>query len=135
MYGPTAGVTPLVASASARSELSWVLSACRTPGSAPWSRRRTSSSFSRLRPAIAQRRSGGALDARYWAVSAPVNPVAPKTTTSYSRSAIDPPCRLERGRRLHSGACSHPARHRRRHSLRRMGGLTGQVEQDPELLG
>src|ERR1700744_2625858 len=134
MYGPTVVITTFVDSASARSELSWVLSAWSTPGSAPRSLRRTSSSLSRVRPAIAPRSSGGGLDARYCAVSAPVNPVAPKTTMSYSRSVIDPPRGLERGRRLHARAGRDPARDRRRHALGGMGGLPGEVEQDAELL-
>src|SRR6266511_305367 len=49
------------------------------------SRSRTAMSFSRDRPATAHRQPLGACAARYSAVSPPVNPVAPKSTTSNSR--------------------------------------------------
>src|SRR5438552_3231952 len=51
----------------------------------PARRARTCSSFSRLRPASAQRSDAGAVRARYSAVSPPVNPVAPNRTMSYAR--------------------------------------------------
>src|SRR5690349_9753580 len=93
MYGPTVVITTLVDSASLRiddaSPVSAVISgSCADAGLVSARRRRTPSSFSRLRPASAQRVVAGAWRARYSAVSAPVNPVAPNTTMSYSRSAI-----------------------------------------------
>src|SRR5919201_4167677 len=93
MYGPTVVITTLVASATARIEEASFTSAVSSgtsaaAGAASARRSRQPSSFWRLRPASAQRVPAGALRARYSAVSAPVNPVAPNTTTSYSRSAI-----------------------------------------------
>ncbi len=49
------------------------------------SRARTASSLSRLRPTRAHFSPWGPLRARYSAVSAPVNPVAPKITRSNGR--------------------------------------------------
>src|SRR3954451_4539237 len=85
MYGPTVVTTTYARVATSRSEASSVTSAMRISGPPP--RRACScSSFSRLRPATAHVRPSGACSWRYWAVSAPVNPVAPKTTMSSGRS-------------------------------------------------
>src|ERR1039458_3675467 len=66
----------------------------------------------------------------YSAVSPPVKPVAPNTTTSSSRSAIsgDLPGRCERF--IQAGACSggDPARHRRCDPLGGMRRLAREVE-------
>ena len=63
------------------------LELARGPGRSRPGRRGRVCSFSGLRPASAQRRSAGAWRARYSAVSAPVKPVAPKSTMSRSRSS------------------------------------------------
>src|SRR5437588_9387182 len=130
MYGPTVVINTLVDSASSLSESASLTSACRRATSRP---RR--SSFDWLRPAIAQRVVSGALAARYSAVSAPVKPVAPSTTTSYGRSAIDldAPRRLER--LLRRGPCPrrHPARDWRSDTLGGVRRLPSQIEEDAEL--
>src|SRR5437588_3305351 len=130
MYGPTVVINTLVDSASSLSESASLTSACSRATSRP---RR--SSFDWLRPAIAQRVVSGALAARYSAVSAPVKPVAPSTTTSYERSAIDLARPGERLVRRDAGLRCDPARDRGRHALRGVSGLGREVEQRLELLG
>src|SRR5438105_13880077 len=112
MYGPTVVINTLVDSASSLSESASLTSACSRATSRP---RR--SSFDWLRPAIAQRVVSGALAARYSAVSAPVKPVAPRTTTSYWRSAIDLARLVERVLRRDAGLRRNPTCDRRRHAL------------------
>src|SRR4051794_1449312 len=80
-------MTTRAASATARSEASSVTSACSSGTSTP-RRSDSASSFARLRPASAHRTPSPAWSARYWAVSAPVKPVAPRRTMSYSRSGM-----------------------------------------------
>src|SRR3954451_975614 len=80
MYGPTVVMTTLAAEAMSRSEPGFSTSASSSGRSSP-----SFSSLALLRPASATRASP-ALATRYSAVSAPVNPVAPKRTTSYGRS-------------------------------------------------
>src|SRR3954452_803642 len=80
-------MTTRAACATARSEASSVTSACSS-GTSTARRSESASSFARLRPASAHRTPSPACSARYWAVSAPVNPVAPRRTMSYSRSGM-----------------------------------------------
>src|SRR5437588_13042035 len=88
MYGPTVLITTFVDSASFVSDWRSSTSALIGGRSALPSRSRIDSSLDWLRPAIAHRVCAEALFARYSAVSAPVKPVAPNTTMSYSRSGI-----------------------------------------------
>src|SRR5436305_4705807 len=141
MYGRTVLMTTLAASAIARNESALLTSASSSSrvshaGLTPASLERTSSSLPRLRPASAQRVSAGACSARYSAVSAPVNPVAPNRTTSNRGSAIvtDVPGGVQRLGRRHSRLGGDPASHRRRHPLGRVGRLPSQVEQIFELV-
>src|SRR5947207_482847 len=80
-------MTTRAASATSRSDASSLTSACSSGTSTP-RRSASASSLALLRPARAQRSPSPACAARYSAVSAPVNPVAPKRTMSCSRSAM-----------------------------------------------
>src|SRR5579884_3765635 len=139
MYGPTVLMTTRVDCASLSRELRSLTSAFSNGRSACSRPRpdRNVSSFVRLRPARASRVPGSAWEARYWAVRAPVNPVAPNTTMSYWRSAIAGhlPRHLEGLVGRHSGPGRHPAGHRSRHPLGRVRRLAGQIQQLTELVG
>src|SRR5579859_1157347 len=137
MYGPTVVITTLADSASERIDPASDTSASSNGNSAcpEPSRSLTPSSFDRLRPASAHFVPGSACSARYSAVSAPVNPVAPNRMTSYSRSAIGPDATRRRQRVLgrDPGPRRHPAGDRRRHPLGGVRGLPCEIEQGAEL--
>jgi hypothetical protein len=89
---PTVVITTRADTASSLSEAGSSTSAWRSGTSARAalsraSRLRRAASFFRLRPASDRRVSAGACCVRYSAVRAPVNPVAPKSTMSWGRSA------------------------------------------------
>src|SRR5579884_3794437 len=138
MYGPTVVIRTRVASATARKDPASVTSAWSSdrPAEPSPSRARTCSSLPRFRPASAQRVCAGAWAARYSAVSAPVKPVAPNTTTSYSRSAtVAQLARYpERLGGVDTGARRQPAGHRRGHALGRVRGFRRHVQERLELL-
>src|SRR5262245_22785654 len=89
------------------------------------SRSRSATSFSRDRPATAHRHPLGACAARYSAVNPPVNPVAPKSTTSNSRPTDmgkhpSPTVPYQRVATLQT-----PARTTRRHPPQKLGSDRG----------
>src|SRR4051812_32718902 len=87
MYGPTVVMTTLARSAISRTDRASDVSATTRPADSAPRRSRTAASLFRSRPASAQRAQSGRVAARDSAVSAPVKPVAPRTTMSCSRSA------------------------------------------------
>src|SRR5579884_4232482 len=136
MYGPTVVITTFVDSARRLRLASSVLSASINGRSCLPCRSRTASSLLRLRPASAQRVPSVALLARYSAVRPPVNPVAPNSTTSCSRSATAHLLgALDRLLRRDASLRRDPARDRRGDALGSMRCLGRQLEQLPELLG
>src|SRR5947209_14452958 len=136
MYGPTVVTTTLVCSASCLSDGGSVTSASMIGMSVRPMSSSVFSSLSLLRPATAHCVVGGACSARYWAVSAPVNPVAPNTTMSCSRSAIlrDLVGCLECRRQVLICVRGYPAGGGRCDALRGMGRLRCEVEDRLELV-
>src|SRR5947209_10255999 len=139
MYGPTVVITTFVDWAIRLSDSGSPTSAWRVEMSVRPIRSSVCRSLSWLRPATAQLVFAGALLARYSAVRAPVKPVAPNTTMSYSRSGIgafgDRLRGCDRGLQVGAGLGRHPARSRRRDPLGGVGGLGGEVEDRLELVG
>src|SRR5438270_5787289 len=81
--------------------------------------------------------SSGALAARYSAVSAPVNPVAPNTTISCSRSAMFLGYlarELQSLLQIDAGVRGQPRRGGGRNPFGRMRGLGREAEDEPEVL-
>src|SRR5438270_1183560 len=130
MYGPTVVITTLARSATAFRD-PWSVTSALSSGRSLLRSVRTCSSFCMLRPASAHLVVSGAFCARYSAVSLPVKPVAPNTTTSNSRSATG--CHLLGGveglSNVRAGLCGYPARDRGGHAFRGVRGLGGEVQE------